>query len=300
MATQAEIESTYNYMDELWRLSLGENADITAALYDGDFTKTLEQAQRDKYDYILSQTGFSSRSRVLDIGCGWGGFLKEVAKRGGRGVGLTLSTKQAETCRRSGLDVHLKDWKDLDADTFGLFDSVVSIGSFEHFCSEQEYLDNQQENIYRKFFRLCHELLPDKGRLFLQTMTWGKKVPDSASISLAGSKGSDEYILGVIRKFYPGSWLPAGMDQIARTADPHFRVISTKNGRLDYIETISQWGRRLSERRFHKVIAVLKTSRYLITDRDFRYKLENMMSSNNQECFRREIMDHQRIVLERI
>src|SRR5437899_11894599 len=125
MATREEIESTYNYMDELWRLSLGQNADITAALYDGDFTKTLEQAQRDKYDYILTQTAFRSGSRVFDIGCGWGGFLKEVNERGGRGVGITLSTKQAETCRSSGLEVFLKDWKNIDANTYGRFDCVV-------------------------------------------------------------------------------------------------------------------------------------------------------------------------------
>jgi len=46
MATQKEIDSTYNYMDEIFRLTFGEMADITGAMYNGDFSKTLEQAQK--------------------------------------------------------------------------------------------------------------------------------------------------------------------------------------------------------------------------------------------------------------
>jgi cyclopropane-fatty-acyl-phospholipid synthase len=42
MATREEIEATYNYMDKVFRVSLGENGDITCALYNGDFSKTLE------------------------------------------------------------------------------------------------------------------------------------------------------------------------------------------------------------------------------------------------------------------
>lgn len=299
MASRDEIESTYDYMDELWRLSLGENADITAALYDGDFSKSLEEAQNDKHEYIFEHTNLFPGARVLDIGCGWGGFLKFLKAKGGVGIGITLSSKQAKACQRSGLDVHINDWKSLDLSTYGSFDAVVSVGAFEHFCAETEHVAGKQEDIYKQFFRLCSNLLPRQGRLFLQTMTWGEKVPVSASITLDAPKGSDLYILAVIRKFYPGSWLPSGLDQIERTAAPHFRIISTKNGRKDYIETISQWGKRLNQISVAKVGALIRTSKYLIIDKDFRYRLENIVSSYNQECFKRGLMDHQRIVLEK-
>jgi cyclopropane fatty-acyl-phospholipid synthase-like methyltransferase len=49
MATRAEIEETYNYMDEIFRESFGEHADLSCAFFDGDLGKTLEQAQRDKH-----------------------------------------------------------------------------------------------------------------------------------------------------------------------------------------------------------------------------------------------------------
>src|SRR6266704_2657599 len=88
MATREEIEATYNYMDEVFRVSLGEHGDVTCALYNGDFTKTLKQAQQDKHDYILDAIHFNSGSRVLDIGCGWGPMLKAVKERGGLAIGL--------------------------------------------------------------------------------------------------------------------------------------------------------------------------------------------------------------------
>src|SRR5947209_20050786 len=111
MANQQEIEETYNFMDEIFRLSFGEHADLTCAMYNGDFSKTLAQAQRDKHDYILNSIRFKARARVLDIGCGFGPILNVVKERGGHGIGLTLSRKQAEACRRSGLEVYVKDWK---------------------------------------------------------------------------------------------------------------------------------------------------------------------------------------------
>jgi cyclopropane-fatty-acyl-phospholipid synthase len=50
MATQQDIEATYDYMDEIFRLSFGDHGDITCTLYNGDFSKTLEQAQDDKLE----------------------------------------------------------------------------------------------------------------------------------------------------------------------------------------------------------------------------------------------------------
>lgn len=169
MATREQIEATYNYMDELWRLSLGDHADITAAFFDGDFRKSLDQAQADKYDWILSSTGFRAGNRVLDIGCGWGGLLLAVRKRGGIGKGLTLSTKQAENCWRAGLDVELCDWKAFDAPARS-FDIVTSVGAFEHFCSMEEYRAGKQDEVYSRFFELCHRVrrLMDHYRIVLQ------------------------------------------------------------------------------------------------------------------------------------
>src|SRR5260370_11001557 len=103
MATQEDIEATYDYMDEVFRLSFGDHGDITCALYNGDFSKTLAQAQVDKHDYILQSLNFKAGSKVLDIGCGWGTILKAVQERAGHASGLNFPPKPVETCKSSGL-----------------------------------------------------------------------------------------------------------------------------------------------------------------------------------------------------
>ena len=299
MASQAEITATYDYLDEFWRATFGENPDITAALYDGDYSKSLDQAQWDKHTYILDALRVGVNSRLLDIGCGWGGLLQRVKARGARGVGLTLSPRQAESCRRTGLDVRLCDWKTASRETLGPFDAVACVGAFEHFCSEDEYLAGRQETIYRDFFRLCAELLSAGGRIFLQTMLWGRGVPDPSRISLDAPAYSDEHVLGLLRKFFPGSWLPSSVAQILSAAQPSFAIVSTKDGRLDYIETMNQWAKRARPVRVKQLVAALRIGARVITDRSMYHRLQSMYRSSNQECFRRELMHHQRIVLEK-
>jgi cyclopropane-fatty-acyl-phospholipid synthase len=134
MATQAQIDATYNYMDEVWRHCLGQHADISGAMYDGDFSLSLEQAQRKKHDFIITETRLPRSGRLLDIGCGWGALLNTVRDFGARGSGLTLSRKQFEHCKRTGLDARLRDWKDVTLDEIGPVDAISSAGAFEHFC----------------------------------------------------------------------------------------------------------------------------------------------------------------------
>ena len=299
MANRSEIEATYNYMDEYWRLSLGDDADISCAMYDGDYSKTLEDAQAQKHDYILAQIRFQTGFRVVDIGCGWGGFLRVVRQQGGSGVGLTLSRRQAEAGRRAGLDVSIRDWKETDHESYGAFDAVVCVGAFEHFCSEEEYRRGLQDQIYHRFFEVCHSVLRDGCRMYLQTMTWGDRVPNPEEITLAAPKNSDAYIMALLRKFFPGSWLPTGIGQIGRTAEPWFQIATTNNGRLDYIQTMTEWRRRLQRFSPRKLLAAIKATRYFLIDRDFRYRLETVKGKYHLKCFERRIMDHQRIVLDR-
>jgi cyclopropane-fatty-acyl-phospholipid synthase len=300
MANRDQIEATYNYMDPLFRASLGNNPDITAAMFNGDYSKSLADAQRDKHAYILQEIAFRLGFRVLDIGCGWGGFLTTVREKGGDGIGLTLSSTQVKACTSSGLNVYLGDWKELDVTTFGSVDCIVSVGAFEHFCSEDEYLAGKQEAIYAKFFHLCGALLPKGGRLYIQTMTWGTQVPNPDDITLDHPRGSNEYLLATIRKFYPGSWLPSGLDQVTRTAAPFFNVISTVNGREDYIETLSRWGGSLLTFHPKKLLAAIQTFPYLFRDPDFVHRLRMLAGNYQLECFKREIMDHYRIAFERL
>src|ERR687896_307044 len=152
MAERDELEFTYSLIDRVFRLSLGELADFSGAKYDGDFSLTLEQAQRRKHEYVSEQIGIEPGRRVLDLGCGWGPLLNFIRSRGADGGGVTLSSAQADACRRPGLGVHIRDARTVDREAFGPFDAVASLGAFEHFCSPEEHAEGRQEEIYRGLF----------------------------------------------------------------------------------------------------------------------------------------------------
>jgi cyclopropane-fatty-acyl-phospholipid synthase len=299
MATQSQIEETYNYMDEVFRAAYGEDADITGAMFNGDFSLSLEQAQHAKHEYILAHLGVGSGKRVLDIGCGWGPMLRALQQQGATGLGITLSTKQAEACRRNGFDARVSDWKHTDRASLGYFDAIAGVGSLEAFCSKEEFLAGKQNEIYSQFFAFCHRLLRPGGRLYIQTMIWGENAPSVDEVSLKADKNSNQYVVALTEKFYPGSWLPSGETQIIDCASPYFRVVSSNSGRLDYMETIRQWNRRL-HLTFSISVAMLRTLRYFLIDRNFRFKLLSLVRGCQYECFERGIMDHRRMIFERI
>lgn len=298
MASQKDIEKIYDVFSETLRRSLGEHFDFTCAFYNGDYSKTLEQAQKDKHEYILKNIRFRKGMKVLDIGCGWGPMLKVIQEKGGKAVGITLSKDQVEICRQNGLDTYLKDWKNLTVKNFGKFDGIVSVGAFEHFCSPKEHLKGKQDMIYKQFFKLCHNLLPKGGRLYLQTTVWGKNVPPYENISLKAPKDSNEYLLALLEKFFPGSWIPFGKEQVILNAHG-FKTISVNTSTEDYTQTIKEWVRYERKINIPKIWAVVKLIPHYI-DQDFRYQVECLRRGVFSTMYKRDIMYLSRLVFEKL
>jgi cyclopropane-fatty-acyl-phospholipid synthase len=298
MADRKDLDFSYSLTDRVIRLSLGELADFSGAKYDGEFTLTLEQAQRRKHEYVAEQIGIEPGRRVLDLGCGWGGLLAYIRSIGAKGVGVTLSSAQVAACRRHGLEVHLYDAREVTRESFGPFDAVASLGAFEHFCSPDDYRAGRQEDIYRGLFERVAGVLPEQGRLYLQTMVFGRNMIPIDEVDRHAPRDSDAWYLAMMRAAFPGSFLPFGQEQVVRCAAPHFRLVSSVSGRLDYIETIGQWDRRTESWSPRMALLKLRLLPRWLTDPGFRFAYTSGVSSNSV-CFERELIDHYRMVFEK-
>lgn len=300
MANQKDLDFTYTTIDKIFRLSIGQTGDYSGAMYNGDFSLSLEQAQEQKHKFIAESLNIGEGSKVLDMACGWGPFLTYINKLGAKTTGVTLSQGQAEACQQRGLNVKVMDCRLIRPEHFGTFDAVTCIGGMEHFCSIEEWKAGKQDEVYANFFRNLAELLPVGGRYYMQTMVFSKNMLPLEKISLKSPKDSDSYALALMIAQFPGSWLPYGAEQVIRNAEPYFKLISKSSGRLDYIETIGQWRKRFRKFNLQKYLLFLSLIPRILTNKSFRDLVAVFRHSPNRVCFQRETMDHFRLVFEKV
>lgn len=131
--------------------------------------QTLDEAQEAKLDLICRKLNFKPGMKVLDVGCGWGGFCKFAAENYGvEAVGITVSKEQVdlgtENCKGLNVIIKLQDYRNLDTKTLlgtgNFFDRVVSIGMIEHVGYKN----------YRTFMKKISQLLKDDGLFLLHTI----------------------------------------------------------------------------------------------------------------------------------
>jgi cyclopropane-fatty-acyl-phospholipid synthase len=299
MAGKQDIDFTYTTLDRIFRMSIGETADFSAAMYNGNFSMTLEEAQKAKHEFIEHELNIKKGQKVLDMGSGWGPFLQYISGKGVKAIGLTLSDGQYNACKKNGFEVYIKDVRHVKPDDYGIFDAVVSVGAFEHFCSIEEYKSGKQEQVYMDFFKTVFNLLPPSGRFYLQTMSFEKNMIPLEEININADKNSDAYILALCTRHLPGSWLPYGSEMIIKCAEPYFKLINISSGRLDYIETIRVWRKMLRKFSFKKYALYFKFLLDFSKDNKLRHLVEVFRISPLMVCLQREVMGHYRIVFEK-
>ena len=105
-------------------------------------------------------------------------------------------------------------------------------------------------------------------------------------------------VLALLGRQFPGSWLPHGQEQIIRSAEPHFHVLPSMSGHLDYIETIDQWNRRIGAPSLRKTLFKLQLLPRWLVSSDFRLAFTSGVSAN-KVCFERELLEHYRLVFQK-
>jgi len=208
-------EKHYDLGNELYAAMLDKRMIYSCGYWkDAD---NLDAAQEAKLDLICRKAGLKEGMRILDIGSGWGGFLRFAAERYGiEGVGLTVSREQAEyaNANRGNLPVEtrLQDYLSMD----GKFDRIISIGMFEHVGVKN----------YRAYMEKVADLLNPGGLFVLHTIGGG--------LSQAhGDPWSDKYI-------FPNGMVPSPM-QIGRAIEGLFVMEDWHNFGAYYDPTLMAW-----------------------------------------------------------
>ena len=131
-------------------------------------------------------------------------------------------------------------------------------------------------------------------------MVFGPNALEYDQVSLDAPLDSDSMALALMEWGNPGSWLASGLDQVVETASPHFKMLKATSGRVDYIETLTRWMKAFKRFDLPKYLVYASLLPRLIVTGQLKINLDFMKTNPNKVCFERELMEHYRIVFERV
>ena len=162
--SKMNISHHYDLSDDLYDLFLDQKRQYSCAYFKNE-KDTLEVAQNNKIQHIIKKLNIKPNQKVLDIGCGWGSLVIDIAKNTNCEVtGITLSKKQFDYCVEKARELKLEnqvtfkliDYRELNEK----FDRIVSVGMFEHVGRK----------FYNKFFKQIEKLLNNEGVALIHTI----------------------------------------------------------------------------------------------------------------------------------
>ena len=134
VGSKDNIAAHYDLGNAFYKLWLDDTMTYSSAIFDNN-ANSLDAAQRLKYAHVMDAAEVKAGSKVLEIGCGWGGFAEEAAKRGAEVHGITLSQEQLAFANRRLADANLSDKAKMHfedyRDTMGVYDAIASIEMIE-------------------------------------------------------------------------------------------------------------------------------------------------------------------------
>jgi len=208
----------------LW---LDGTMNYSSALFEGDFSRSMQAAQNAKVRRALQATDVTAGSRVLEIGCGWGA-LAEMAtlEMGAHVTGVTLSTEQLAFAnarmkwngKAEQADLRLQDYRDIDD---GPYDAVCSIEMIE--AVGQEY--------WPTYFQTVSKMLKPGGKACIQSI-----VIDDALF--------DRYVKStdfIQQYIFPGGCLPSPSEFRRQARLAGLEVVDELRFGPDYAETLRRW-----------------------------------------------------------
>ena len=217
--SRAVAEEHYDIDHRMYALFLGPWNQYTCCFFDG--TDDLDRAEVIKLEMLCDKLELKAGDRLLDIGCGWGGFAKyAAAMRGCEVTGISLSDQQIRyaTEYTRGLPVTIRrlDYRDLPDSGLAPFDKISIIGMIEHVGYKN----------YDAIFGVVHQMLKPNGLFLLHTI-------GNCERSTVVDPWIEKYI-------FRNSMTPA-MSQLADAAEGKFVVEDWENYGHYYVPTLQAW-----------------------------------------------------------
>jgi cyclopropane-fatty-acyl-phospholipid synthase len=205
----------YDIGNDLYQAMLDKRMQYTCGYWEA--ADNLESAQKAKLELICRKIGLRPGMKVLELGCGFGGFARYAARKYDSHVtGFTVSKEQAKfaekMCDGLPVDIRHDDYRNAS----GEYDRVVSIGMMEHVGYKN----------YRAYMELTHRLLKDDGIAFVHT--------------IGGNTSRKTCNNWTLKYVFPNSSLPS-IAQLGKAMEGLFVVEDWHNFGQDYDKTLMAW-----------------------------------------------------------
>jgi cyclopropane-fatty-acyl-phospholipid synthase len=224
------IAKHYDLPVEFYRLFLDRDwGAYSCAVFD-DEARTLEAAQGRKLEILTRKLAAKPGHRILDVGCGWGSFLRYAQAHGLDAEGITLSARQVDECRRLGLRA---SYADAAEGVLSPVDRIVTAGMMEH-CKGQR----------RRILANCFRALTPGGRMVVQ------------EICKSSERGNLPAVVFVAEEFFPGDRIGSYVSVQRAARSVGFRVEHLECFGRHYVTTTRLWADRLAAR-FDEAVALV-------------------------------------------
>ena len=223
--SKENIAKHYDLGNDFFSLWLDDTLTYSSAIFEQE-TKNLSEAQNNKYQKLIDLIKPNHGDKILEIGCGWGGFAEYMGKKYDVKLDcITISQKQfdytKERIHKCGLNekvnIEIKDYRDLN----GKYNSIASIEMIE--AVGQNYLDG--------YFKTIKSNLSDGGNAAIQAITIDDNLFDRY-------KNKQDFIQKYI---FPGGFLPNKNSINKYVSDNGLAVNSYISYADDYANTLAIW-----------------------------------------------------------
>ena len=223
--SKENISKHYDLGNEFFALWLDKTLTYSSAIFD-ERNKELSNAQNNKYQKLIDLIRPNNGDKVLEIGCGWGGFAEYLGKKYDVKLDcITISKKQFEYAKKrihecglnEKVNIEIKDYRDLK----DKYNSIASI----------EMIEAVGQNYLESYFKTIKNNLSDNGRAAIQAITIDDNIFDRY-------KTKTDFIQKYI---FPGGFLPS-KNIINKYVSENGLAIKSYDSYADhYSDTLAIW-----------------------------------------------------------